>query len=201
MNATLRPFVWVCALGFAASAAVAADVYEDAITAFRNAGESGNLFHSSAGYAIFPTVAKGGLGVGAAHGNGRVYRNDERVGQPDQLIGDAQLTQVSIGLQAGGQAYSEIIFFQDQAAMDKFTAGNFEMGAGVNATVITMSAGAKTSTAGSSAHASGSQQEAAVAGTYHNGMAVFTIPKGGLMGEATIAGQKFSFTPSKVATK
>jgi Las17-binding protein actin regulator len=192
MNAMLRPFVLLFALVFAVGVAFA-DEYEDAINAFKNAGESGNLFASAAGYAVFPTVAKGGLGIGAAHGKGQVYVHDKHVG-------DTSLTQLSIGLQAGGQAYSEIIFFQDEASLKNFQRGNFELGAGVQAVVLTASAGAKTSTAGSSASATASQQNAAVAGVYHNGLAVFTIPKGGAMVSAAVAGQKFDYT-SKVASE
>lgn len=192
MNAMLRPFILFSALVLAAGVAVA-DEYEDAINAFKNAGESGNLFASAAGYAVFPTVAKGGLGIGAAHGKGRVYVHDKHVG-------DTELTQLSIGAQAGGQAYSEIIFFQDDAALKNFQRGNFELGAGVQAVAITASAGAAATTAGSTAGASASQQSAAVAGTYNNGLAVFTIPKGGLMFSASVGGQKFSYT-SKVASE
>ena len=194
MNAMLRPFILLTALTFAAGT-VLADEYQDAITVFKNSGESGNLFHSCAGYAVFPSVAKGGLGVGAAHGKGRVYDKN------DKHIGDSSLTQVSVGLQAGGQAYSEIIFFQDEEALKNFQRGNWEMGAGVQAVAITASAGAGTSTAGSQAGASGSQQSAAMAGTYHNGLAVFTLPKGGAMVAASVGGQKFSYKAAKVASE
>jgi lipid-binding SYLF domain-containing protein len=194
MNAMLRPFILLTALTFAASTVIA-DEYEDAISVFKNAGESGNLFAHCAGYAVFPTVAKGGLGVGAAHGKGRVYN------QEGKHVGDSSLTQVSVGIQAGGQAYSEIIFFQDETSMKTFERGNFEFGAGVQAVAVTMSAGAKTTTAGSTAGASGSQSEAAVAGVYHNGLAVFTLPKGGAMFEASVGGQKFSYKGSKVASE
>lgn len=194
MNALLRPFILLTALTFVAGTVVA-DEYEDALNVFKNAGESGNLFAHCAGYAIFPTVAKGGLGVGAAHGKGRVYDKDGK------HIGDSSLTQVSVGAQAGGQAYSEIVFFQDDMALKTFQRGNFEFGAGVQAVAITASAGAQTTTAGTSASASGSQQEAAAAGVYHNGMAVFTLPKGGAMVSAVVGGQKFSYKPSKVASE
>jgi len=194
MNALLRPFILLTALTFAAGT-VLADEYEDAITVFKNSGESGNLFASCAGYAVFPTVAKGGLGIGAAHGKGRVY---DKTGKH---IGDSSLTQVSVGLQAGGQAYSEILFFQDESALKNFERGNFELGAGVQAVAITMSAGAGTSTAGSQAGASAAQSAAAVAGVYHNGLAVFTVPKGGAMFTASVGGQKFSYKGAKVASE
>lgn len=172
-----------------------ADPFEDARQAFREAPQSSQFYMDAYGYAIFPTVAKGGLGVGAAHGRGRVYRQGKH-------YGDAALTQVSVGLQAGGQAYSEIIFFKDEDALNRFTSGNFQLGADVNATAITASAGATANTSsGASASASGTQNAAANAGAWHNGMAVFTLAKGGLMYQAVVNGQKFSFTPSKVASQ
>src|SRR5262245_28067552 len=85
------------------SAAVWADPYDDTITLFKNAGESAEFFKNSYGYAVFPTIGKGGLGVGGAHGKGRVY-------QQGKYIGDTSMTQVSIGFQAGGQAYSQMVF-------------------------------------------------------------------------------------------
>jgi len=103
---------------------------------------------------------------------------------------------VSVGLQAGGQAYSQIIFFEDQRSFDEFTKGNFEFGADVNAVAITAAAGASANTeGGASAGASGGMKDAKTAGQYYKGVAVFTIVKGGAMYQATVAGQKFSFTP------
>lgn len=197
MNAMLRPLLLLLSALVLTAGVAVADEYQDAINVFKNAGESGNLFAHCAGFAVFPTVAKGGLGIGAAHGDGRVYQG----GKHPKHIGDSSLTQVSVGLQAGGQAYSEIIFFQDEPALKNFERGNFELGAGVQAVAITASAGASTSTAGSSAGASGSQQAAAVAGAYHNGLAVFTLPKGGAMFSASVGGQKFSYKSSKVASE
>jgi lipid-binding SYLF domain-containing protein len=109
------------------------------------------------------------------------------------VIGETSMTQLSIGLQAGGEAYSEIIFFQDKRSLDEFTAGNFEFGAGVSAIAITAAAGAEAGTSGSSAGASGGKNDAATAGAYHKGVAVFTIAKGGLMADASVSGQKFKF--------
>ena len=90
-----------------------ADDYSDAIDVFKKAGESAAFFKDSYGYAIFPSIAKGGLGVGAAHGKGRVYEKGKH-------IGDTAMTQVSVGLQAGGQAFSQIIFFENKAAQRQF---------------------------------------------------------------------------------
>jgi len=165
-----------------------ADEYTDTINIFKKAGESGKLFNKAYGYAVFPTIGKGGVGVGGAHGNGRVY-------QKGKHIGDASMTQVSVGFQLGGEAFSEIIFFENEAALKDFTNGNFEFGADAQAVAITASAGAKASTTGSSAGASATKKSATTVGRYHNGMATFTVMKGGLMYEASIGGQKFSYKP------
>jgi lipid-binding SYLF domain-containing protein len=166
-----------------------ADPYQDTIKVFRNAGESGSYFGNAYGYAIFPTIGKGGIGIGGAYGEGRVYRQG-------QYIGDSKVAQVTVGFQLGGQAYSMIIFFQDERALREFTSGNFEFGAQASATAITAGASASTSTTGSSAGASGGKNDATTVGAgYHKGMATFTVAKGGLMYEASIGGQKFSYTP------
>jgi lipid-binding SYLF domain-containing protein len=102
---------------------------------------------------------------------------------------------VSVGFQAGGQAYSQIVFFEDQRAFDEFTKGNFEFGADASAVAITAAAGAGVGTTGANAGASGGMKDATTAGKYYKGVAVFTIVKGGAMYQATVAGQKFSYTP------
>jgi lipid-binding SYLF domain-containing protein len=165
-----------------------ADEYSDTLELFKNAGQSKRFFANSYGYAVFPTIGKGGLVVGGAYGTGRVYRKGVHVG-------DASMTQVSVGLQAGGQAYSMIVFFQDQRAFDEFTNGSFEFGADAGAVAITAAANASAGTTGTSAGASGGMKDATTAGKYYRGMAVFTIAKGGAMFEAAIAGQKFKYTP------
>jgi lipid-binding SYLF domain-containing protein len=103
------------------------------------------------------------------------------------------MTQVTIGLQLGGQAYSQIIFFEDKRAFDEFTGGNFEFGAQATAVAITAGASAQAGSTGTSAGASGTQQHAKTAAQYSKGVAVFTVAKGGLMYEASIGGQKFSY--------
>ena len=163
-----------------------ADSYRDTIALFENAGASAGFFKSSYGYAVFPTIGKGGLGIGAAHGSGQVY-------QKRKYIGDTSMTQVSIGFQAGGQAYSEIIFFEDQRALDEFTSGNFSFSGNVSAVAITAGASASAGTGGTTAGASGGKKDATTAGQYQKGVAVFTIAKGGLMYEASVGGQKFSY--------
>ena len=159
----------------------------DAINIFKNAGESGGFFHSAYGYAVFPDVGKGGAGIGGAYGSGRVY-------EKGKVIGEAKMTQVSLGLQLGGQEYSEIIFFRDEHALKQFTSGNFEFSADASAVAITSAASASASTTGSSAGASGGKKDATTSGSYDKaGMATFTVAKGGLMFQAAVGGQKFSY--------
>jgi lipid-binding SYLF domain-containing protein len=169
-----------------AGSIASADEYSDTIAVFKKGGESAKFFDNSYGYAVFPSIAKGGLGVGAAHGKGRVY-------EQGKYVGDTSMTQVSVGLQAGGQAFSQIVFFEDKKSFDEFTSGNFEFGAGVGAVAITAGASASTGSTGTSTGHSGNKEDATTHGTYHKGMAVFTVAKGGLMYEASVAGQKFSY--------
>jgi lipid-binding SYLF domain-containing protein len=165
----------------------AANDYTDTVQLFKNAGESAGFFKTCYGYAVFPTIGKGGFVVGGAHGSGRVY-------EQGKYIGNTSMTQLSVGFQAGGQAYSQIVFFQDKRALEEFTQGNFEFEAGVSAVAITAAAGGTAGTQGATASASGGKKDAATLGTnYYKGMAVFTIVKGGAMYQATVAGQKFSY--------
>ncbi len=127
-------------------------------------------FREAYGYAVFPSVGKGAFGIGAARGNGLVY-------EQGQLVGKTTLTAVTIGFQLGGQAFSEVIFFKDKTAFDDFTRGNFEFGGQVSAVALT---------AGASADLA-----------YNGGVAVVTATKGGLMYEASVGGQKFSYTEIK----
>jgi lipid-binding SYLF domain-containing protein len=168
-----------------------ADDYTTTINTFKKAGESKSFFGNAYGYAVFPTIGKGGVGIGGAHGNGHVY-------EKGAYIGNASMTQITIGAQLGGQAFSQIIFFEDKRALDQFTSGEFEFGAQATAVAITAAAGASASTgAGAGTTKSVGSETAAVKGGYKDGMAVFTIAKGGLMYEATIGGQKFSYKPKK----
>jgi lipid-binding SYLF domain-containing protein len=162
--------------------------YPDTVALFKNAGESASFFNNSYGYAVFPTIGKGGLVVGGAHGSGHVY-------QHGHYVGDTTMNQVSVGFQAGGQAYSQIIFFQNKDSFDAFTNGNFEFGADVNAVAITAAAGGSVGTTGAAGNASGGMKDAKTSGSYYKGMAVFTIVKGGAMYQAVVAGQKFSYKP------
>jgi len=168
----------------------AADEYSDTIAMFQKAGESASFFKNSYAYAVFPTVGKGGIGVGAAHGSGRAYVGGRHVG-------NVKLNQLSVGLQLGGQAFSEIIFFQDKRAFDEFASGSFEFDATAQAVAITASASASAGTTGNSASAAGGKNDASTRGEYRKGAVVFTIAKGGLMYQAALAGQKFSYKPAK----
>jgi lipid-binding SYLF domain-containing protein len=168
------------------AATASADEFDDTISIFKNAGESGAFFDKAYGYAVFPTVGKGGFGVGAAHGSGRVFVQGK-------YVGDVKVNQVSVGLQAGGQAFSQIIFFQDKRSFDEFASGSYEFDATVQAVAITASATASAGTAGAAAGAAGGKKDAATAGNYHKGMAVFTVAKGGLMYQAAVGGQKFKY--------
>ncbi len=168
----------------------AEDTYEKSINAFRQAGESGAYFNAAYGYAVFPTIGKGGIGIGGAHGKGRVYA-------AGQHIGNVSMTQLTMGIQLGGQAFSQIIFFEDERALREFTSGNFEFSAQATAVAITAGVSAEANTGGGvAAGISGGQNDANTAhGGFRKGMAIFTLAKGGLMYEAALGGQKFSYTP------
>ena len=163
----------------------------ETVALFKEAGPSASFFSRSYGYAVFPTVAKGGMGIGAAHGKGGVYRNGK-------LTGSVTLNQLSIGLQLGGQAYSEIIFFEDQRAYDEFVSGNYEVNAGVSAVALTAGASASAGTQGATSAAGSSKDDHTTDSVgYYKGMVIFTVTKGGLMYEASVAGQKFKFKPAE----
>jgi lipid-binding SYLF domain-containing protein len=188
-NSFIR-FLALALLALSFAPAWAADPYADATRVFRNAGESAEFFNKSYGYALFPTIGKGGAGIGGAYGKGRVYVKGK-------VVGDTSMKQLTAGLQLGGQAYSQIIFFEDERVFKEFTSGDFEFGAEASAVAITAGAGAKGSTAGSSVGASATRHDAKTIGKFNKGMATFTVAKGGLMYEATIGGQKFNYKPRK----
>jgi lipid-binding SYLF domain-containing protein len=124
------------------------------------------LFEKASGYVIFPNVGKGGFGVGGAAGNGVVYEHNK-------MIGMAKLSQLSIGFQAGGQVYREVIFFESKKELERFKDSRFEFSAQASAVAVTTGASANVK--------------------YTDGVMVFTMQKGGLMYEASIGGQKFKF--------
>lgn len=120
-------------------------------------------------YAVFPSIGKGGLGIGGAYGRGVVYERG-------QLIGFADVTQATLGLQIGGQSYSQLLVFQDKETLERFKSGNFTFAA--NASAVAVKAGA------------------AAATDFQNGTAVFTQSEAGLMAEASIGGQRFTYQPA-----
>lgn len=141
----------------------------EVVTNFKNHYPNINIYFDKAyGYAVFPTITKGGIGIGAAHGYGEVY-------QKSTLIGDASVIQVNIGLQLGGQQYSEIVFFKDKETLEDFKNGKVKLGARASAVAAT----------------AGVSEDA----DYNEGVAVFTLTKAGLMYEASVGGQKFKFVP------
>jgi lipid-binding SYLF domain-containing protein len=147
-----------------------------------------DFFELSYGVVVFPTIGKGGLGIGGAHGSGWGFRQG-------RLDGSSKMTQVTIGFQAGGQAFSQIIFFENEADYNRFASGNFELGAQASAIAITAGANAQASTAGgaNAGANAGAKSSSQAKRTYSDGMAIFTMAKGGLMYEAAVGGQKFSY--------
>jgi len=142
---------------------------EGTIVAFKNHDPSmQQLFDTAYGYAVFPTVTKGAVGIGGAHGRGEVY-------EQQQMVGYCDVTQGTIGLQLGGQSFSQVIYFEDEWALSTFKAGDLALAAQASAV----------------AAASG----AAAAADYERGVLVFAMTKGGLMFEASIGGQNFRFVP------
>jgi lipid-binding SYLF domain-containing protein len=174
------------AAGLFVTSVATADEFDATLDMFRGA-VADEFFENSYGYVVFPTIGKGGIGIGGARGKGQVYKSGEHVG-------NSTMTQVTVGFQLGGQAYSQIIFFEDERAYRDFTSGNFEFGAQATAVAITASASASAGTTGTGAGASATGgQTGKAGGDYYKGMAVFTFAKGGLMYEASVGGQKFSY--------
>jgi lipid-binding SYLF domain-containing protein len=159
---------------------------QETIENFKQAQDARPYFESSYGYAVFPTIGKGGVGVGAAGGKGHVY-------EQGRLVGESTMVQLSVGLQLGGQVYSQIVFFENKAAFDEFTREGFEFSANASAVALTLGANAEAGTKGVSAAASTTQQHGTAVARYNDGMAVLTLAKGGLMYQAALAGQKYSF--------
>jgi lipid-binding SYLF domain-containing protein len=168
------------------SGLVYAGSYSNTIDVFKKSPVVQPFFKNAYGYAVFPTVGKGGVGIGGAYGKGQVYQGGKSTGM-------AKLFKVTIGFQLGGQAFSEIIFFQDKRAYDDFTSGNFEFDATASAVAITAGAQAKAGTEGTEASAGAGGPGTHAKAKYRKGMTVFVHIKGGLMYEAAIGGQKFSF--------
>ena len=178
MKSTLRNAIWAALLVTAAITTPSAGAAEDlkaeaqqAISRFKQKDPAiETFFDNSAGYAVFPSVGEGGLIIGGARGKGLVY-------EKGKVVGEATVTKATIGAQAGGQSFAEVIFFQTPEALRAFKGSNFELSAGVSAVVA----------------AEGAAQTA----RYQQGVAVFTMPKSGVMAQAAIGGQKFKFQPLK----
>lgn len=144
---------------------------ESTAAAFLEADSALAVFFDNAyAYAVFPTIGKAAFIVGGAHGKGTVFQD----GTP---IGKTEVTQATVGLQAGGQSYSEILFFQNEAAFERFKRGDFELAAQASAVMV--------------------EQGAATGVAYDAGVAVFTHVKGGIMFEASVGGQKFKYAPKE----
>ena len=170
-----------------------ADDVDTAIENFRGAG-AGDFIDDAYGYAVFPSIGKGGIGIGGAHGKGEVFVGGKKVGK-------TKMSQITYGLQLGGQVYSQMIFLRDERAFDDFTSGNFEFGAQATAVALTAGAQASTSSGGGGNTSSGTDADSSKVNAddkqydKRSGMATFTIAKGGLMYEATLGGQKFKYEP------
>jgi lipid-binding SYLF domain-containing protein len=186
----LTRFLASVVLVSASAWAYAADDYGSTMALFKKSSEAGSYFGNSYGYALFPTVGEGGFVVAGAHGTGRVYVHGVRVGT-------TSVNMLSIGSQIGGKAFSQIIFFENKKAFDDFTSGNFEFGAGASAVAITAGAQASIGTSGANASIGENKHDAGAKGAYWDGMATFTIIKGGAMVSAAVGGEKFSYTPKR----
>lgn len=140
---------------------------EAAVTRFKEEDPGiQKFFDKSVAYVVFPNVVKAGIGFGGAMGKGEVI-------QDGKVIGTSTMTQATVGFQFGGQAYIEILFIDDEKTLLDFKRGSFEFGAQVSAVALTV---------GASDNA-----------TFDQGIAIFTMERGGLMYEATVGGQVFSF--------
>ena len=140
---------------------------QETIAEFKKQGPNMAAYFSKArGYIVYPSVGKAGMGIGGARGKGIVYEGGK-------VVGSSTLTQISFGFQLGGQVYSEIVFFENKAAMNKFKKGEIELSAQASAIAVTEGVSAKTD--------------------FKDGIAIFTLGKGGLMYEASVAGQKLSY--------
>jgi len=190
---TCISYAWMAVIGWLLLAPSAhADEYRDTIKMFLDAKAAKPYFETAYGYAVFPSVGKAGVVfIGGAYGEGRVYKDHK-------YTGDVTLAQTTLGFQLGGQAFSQVIFFENKKDYNRFTQGTYEFGAQASATVITASASAEATTRGPNASASGGANNAINKGGYYKGMATFIIAKGGLMYEVAVGGQKFTFIPKAV---
>ena len=184
------PFLLIATLLFGISTvafAAKGENYSSTLKVFRDAPATAKFFNHSYGYAVFPSIGKAGYVIGGSYGTGQVYRDGKVTGKSSVIAG-------SIGFQIGGEVFSEIIFFKDKRAYDKFTSGNFEFGADAQAVAITTGAQAQAGTDGTNASASAGSKSGVQAGNdYVNGTAPFVHTTGGLMVGVSVGGQKFTF--------
>ena len=184
------PILLVLALIFGISTfAAAAEDYSSTINLFKDSPIPASYFKTAYGYAVFPTIGKAGFVVGGSYGVGQVYRGGKATGKSSVVEG-------SIGFQAGGKAFSEIIFFKDKSAYDEFISGNFEFDATAQAIAVTVGAEAQGGTTGVTAGASaGPKSDVQANPKYFKGTITFVHSMGGLMYELSLGGQKFSYEP------
>ena len=171
------PFLGILFLAFGGcksaqnnSNSIVSDSMEAKASVSKNQPNISALFANSVGYAIFPNVGKGAYVIGAASGNGTVYQNGK-------LIGYADMKQVDIGLQIGGKAFIEVMFFQTQEALDRFKGGNFELSGDISAVII--------------------EEGASKTVDFQDGVGVITKAKAGAMAGISVGGQKFEYFPTK----
>ena len=186
----LLPIALILAgLTISAQAQRSADVSET-VELFRAIPQVAPYFQSAYGYAVWPRIARGGFIFGGSRGKGQIF-----VG--GAAVGTSTLVEASFGLQAGGQTYRQVIFFQDAAAYEAFAKDGFEFDAQAQAVAVTASAEAGAGTTGARASAGAGSPNTAAGGGYSGGMQIFTMAEGGLMYKATIAGQRYNFEPAE----
>jgi lipid-binding SYLF domain-containing protein len=169
-------------IGTTAHAAATLAECNAALAKFKELGNVPQMMAESYGYAVLPTIGKGGIGIGGAGGTGCVYEQGNHTG-------NISMGQITIGFQLGGQAYSQIVLFKNKDTYNEFTGGNFEFGADATAVALTYGAAAGADTQGASASAGDTK----AVGSWKRGMAIYTLAKGGLMYEASVGGQKYKF--------
>jgi lipid-binding SYLF domain-containing protein len=179
--------LFVCmTFGTTAHAAATLAECDAAVAKFRELGDVPQMMSEAYGWAVLPTIGKGGIGIGGAGGTGCVYANGVHTG-------NVKMGQITIGFQLGGQAYSQIVLFKNKDTWADFTGGNFEFGADATAVALTYGAAAGADTQGASASAGDTK----AVGSWKRGMAIYTLAKGGLMYEASVGGQKYDYKPVK----
>jgi lipid-binding SYLF domain-containing protein len=166
----------------------AAKDFSSTIDVFKESPKANQLFEDAYGYAVFPTVGEGAAIIGATYGKGQLY-------QGDKLAGDVTLTGLSIGPQIGGDAFSEIIFFKDKDAYDKFASGKYNFNAKASVNAVAASAQVEAGELGTYASANTTSDTGAYTASYDDGVAVLVRGKNGLMAKASVGGQHFSVKP------